>query len=337
MKKLVNLLLLLFIGAASALSACTSREDVEPCDCPGIGGPPKWNGLIRTPVSGPDLSYHQPSYNPANGQQLVFRRNSRADLDQRVQPVRTVGLWTGSATGAPLSPLLLGYDVLYEPNYGPGGWVAFCRGQQVWKAKANGDSLQRLTSGNSIHVVPRWSPDGSRLVCHRDNTSPGGPILIIDRNGRQLRSLSIENTKFALAWSPDGNSLLLEYDPTRKDMGLATYDLRTNRLETVVTIPKADNSYGFVYGAAWLPDGQSIVWCSDLGLYKTDLATRRTVRLRSSCQGRRYDNPAVSPDGRQLAVERTDQRVSDDGYSMHTEINIWTMNLDGGDERKVTF
>lgn len=214
--------------------------------------------------------------------------------------------------------------------------MAFQRGGQIWKAKANGDSLRQLTSVD-FHSTARWSPDGARVVCHTDNYVPDGPIQILDRNGRLLRSLLIENTKLALAWAPDGNSLLLEYDPTRKDIGLATYDLRTNRLETVVTIPKTENTYGFVYGATWLPNGKSIVWCRDQGLYKTELATRRTVRLRSACEGRRYENPAVSPDGRQLAGDHTNQRVSDDGYSMHIEINIWTLDLDGTNEQQVKF
>ena len=54
--------------------------------------------------------------------------------------------------------------------------------------------------------------------------------------------------------------------PTRKDIGLAAYGLRINRLGTVVTIPKTENTYGFVYGAAWLPNGKNIVWCCDQGL-----------------------------------------------------------------------
>ena len=103
----------------------------------------------------------------------------------------------------------------------------------------------------------------------------------------------------------------------------------------MVTIPKIENTYGFVYGATWLPNGKNIVWCCDQGLQRTELLTQRTVRLRSACEGRRYDNPAVSPDGRQLVVERTDQRVSDDDYLMHTEINMWTLNLDGTNEQQV--
>ena len=125
------LLTLLLIGPALLLSACTSREDVKPCDCPSTGGPAKWSGLFEDPVSGPDLSYHQPSYDPANGQQLVYQRGSRADLDQRVLPALTVGLWTGGTANGQQSPLLRGYDVLFSPNYGPGGWVAFCRAGQV--------------------------------------------------------------------------------------------------------------------------------------------------------------------------------------------------------------
>ena len=86
-----------------------------------------------------------------------------------------------------------------------------------------------------------------------------------------------------------------------------------------------------------MPNGKSIVWCCDLGLHKTDLATRRSVRLRTSCRGRLYMNPAVSPDSRQIAVERIDQRVSDGGYSMRTETNIWTLDLDGSNEQQVKF
>lgn len=334
MNKLTTTVPRLLLGSMLLLSACQDREVAQPCDCPDVGGPAKWSGLFEDPVSGPDLSYHQPSYNPANGQQLVYRRSSRADLDQRVQPALTVGLWTGSTVGGPQSPLRLGYDVLFDPNYGPGGWVAFQRGGQVWKAKANGDSLRQLTSRDFHHTV-RWSPDGTRLVCHTDNDVPGGPIQILDRDGRLLRSLLIENTRSALAWSPNGNSLLLEYDPTRHDMSLATYDLLTNQLQAVVTIPHTENTYGDIYGAAWLPDGQSIVWCCALGIYKTELATRRTTRLHSGCLGRTYMNPAVAPNGRQIAVERTDKHVSAEGYSMRTETTIWTMDPDGSNEQQL--
>lgn len=336
MRKLPALVLLLLIGTISLLSACRDHDDAAPCDCPDIGGPAKWNARFEPPVSGPDLSYHQPSYNPANARELVYRRSSRAELNQRVQPVPTVGLWTGSALGGSQSPLMRGYDVFFDPNFGPNGWVAFQRGGQIWKAKTNGDSLRQLTFRSGPHYTARWSHDGTRLVCQQPEGLTGNH-LIMDKDGNPVRALRLDNTRFALAWAPDGNSLLIEYDPTGHDMGLATYDLRTDRLETVVTIPKTEHTSGAVYGAAWLPDGKSIVWCCDQGLYKTELATRRTVRLRSSCRGRRYENPAVSPDGRQLAVERTDQRVSDDGYSMRTEINIWTLDLDGRNEQQVKF
>ena len=89
---------------------------------------------------------------------------------------------------------------------------------------------------------------------------------MLNRNGRLLRSLLIENTKLAWAWAPNGNSPLRKYDPTRKDIGLATYGLRINRLGIVVTIPKTENTYSFVHGATWLPNGKNIVWCCDQGL-----------------------------------------------------------------------
>lgn len=326
---------MLLLGAGPLLSACHS-EDAEPCDCPGIGGPAKWNPYIEPPVSGPDSSYHQPSYDPTNGQRLVYRRDWGADRSYRPSLAPRVGLWVGSTAGGRPHPLLRGYDLLYAPSFGPGGWVAFQRAGQVWKAKANGDSLRQLTYASGPHYMPSWSPDGSRLLC-QEPEGRAGNHLILDKNGKTIRSIRLVNTRYALAWAPDGNSILVEYSPTGRDMSLATYNLTNGQLDVVTTSPAAPDSYGFVYGAAWLPDGKSIVWCGDLGLYRTDLATRRTVRLRSGCQGRRYENPAVAPDGRQLAVERTDRHVSGDGYSMHTTTNIWTMDPDGRNERQVTF
>ena len=240
----------------------------------------------------------------------------------------------GSTAGGPPRPLLHGF--VYYPSFGPGGWVAFQRADQVWKAKANGDSLRQLTYAPGPHYVPRWSPDGSRLVC-QDPNSPVGNHLIMDKNGKTIRSIRLVDTQYALAWAPDGNSILVEYNPTGRDENLATYNLTTGQLDVVAISPAAPDSYGFVNGAAWQPDGKSIVWCGELGLYRTDLVSRITVRLRSGCQARRYENPAVSPDGRQLAVERTDRHVSADGYSMYTTTNIWTMDPDGRNERRVTF
>ena len=51
---------------------------------------------------------------------------------------------------------------------------------------------------------------------------------MLNRDGRLLCSLLTENTKLAWAWAPNGNSPLRKYDPTRKDIDLANYDLRIN-------------------------------------------------------------------------------------------------------------
>ena len=319
--------------------ACTKQADTNPCDCLEFTGPSKWQYDFEHPISGPDITYHQPSYNPANPAELVYRRESREELNQRPRSPAVVGLWTGTLSGGPQRPLQLGYSLLMDPNYGPHGWIAFNQAAQVWKMKANGDSLQRLTGGASTHYRPVWSPDGNRIVCKRDNDAPGGPIFIMDKQGRPLRSLLINYSRFPLAWSPDGNSLLIEYAPdgNSNELGLATYNLLTNKLDFLTLSPHTANTSGEIRGAAWHPDGRSVVWSGSRGLYRTDLGSRRTVRLRSACTGRLYFSPCISPDGHQIAVERYDRRDSDDGYSEYAEINIWTMNLDGSNEQRATF
>ena len=69
------------------------------------------------------------------------------------------------------------------------------------------------------------------LACVRRSRAaagPSGPIQMLNRDGRLLCSLLIENTKLAWAWAPNGNSPLRKCDPTRKDIDLANYDLRIN-------------------------------------------------------------------------------------------------------------
>ena len=228
------------------------------------------------------------------------------------------------------------HGFVYYPSFGPGGWVAFQRADQVWKAKANGDSLRQLTYAPGPHYVPRWSPDGSRLVC-QDPNSPVGNHLIMDKNGKTIRSIRLVDTQYALAWAPDGNSILVEYNPTGRDENLATYNLTTGQLDVVAISPAAPDSYGFVNGAAWQPDGKSIVWCGGAGPVPHRPGLPHYGAPAQRLPGAALREPGVSPDGRQLAVERTDRHVSADGYSMYTTTNIWTMDPDGRNERRVTF
>ena len=97
------------------------------------------------------------------------------------------------------------------------GWLALSMNDQVWKIKANGDSLTQLTSGG-FHYQPQWSPDGQRLVCHEPDT-PRAPLIIIDKNGRWLTQLSGFPVNYCQGWSPDGTRLLITYGPLANEQG----------------------------------------------------------------------------------------------------------------------
>lgn len=318
------------------VTACHGPESAEPepCDCPGLGGPVKYNQLSEPPISGPDVSYHEPSYQPGTGQQLAYRRASRREADTRPVPAQLTGLWVGNLDSRQQIPLLTGYDLLFRPNYGPRGWIAFNRGDgTVWKAKATGDSLRQLTGG--VYYGPVWDRTGTRIACY-DPSGPGQGIRIIDPAGALVRAVEVERVNAPLAWSPDGSSLLVEYNPGNS-RGIGLYDLTTSTLQSLVMDPPALNTLGVVYGAAWTPDGRKVVWCGEQGIFEVDVASKQYRRLRSSCMGRRYFHPSISPDGQQIAVERLDRRIADDGWSIREETNIWTMDRDGRNEQKLTF
>ena len=203
--------------------------------------------------------------------------------------------------------------------------------------KATGDSLTKLTNGPA-HYQPQWSPDGQRLVCFMNGKGPGEQhLVLLTKNGTPLPAPGFDALGYAEAWAPDGNQLLVGQSEGGR-FGLGIYDFRTGKARFVVAYRPAPEGTGdSCYGAAWLPNSQAFVWCTGGGVFRTDVATGATTRLRVGCFARAYLHPSVSANGQQLVVERTDQKAIEDGTKIYSEIALWTMNIDGSNERKVEF
>ena len=317
------------VALATSLTACSkSKEEavIPPCDCPELPTPPIGIGPRLT---GPSLGYALPCFNPRNPREIVYYKADANFLTEH-------GLYVANLDTKQQRRIHAGSDYVLDVAWGPTGWLALSKGDQVWKLKANGDSLTQLTFGRP-HYLPQWSPDGQRLVC-REPDSPGAPLIIIDKNGRKLATLTGFPTQQCHGWSPDGTKLVVEYGPYGQGYGVGVYEIASNRVDLVqVTDTNPNNSFGMLNGAAWLADSRNVIWSNGTGIYATDTRTHQTKKLHTGCTTRVYLNPDVSADGRTILVRRVDNRDVDNGQGIYTESNLWLMDINGSNERKLVF
>jgi len=311
------------------MSGC-GKDDASPCGCTPLG-------LTKDPLDyqqeGVYPVYARPSFDPAGSGQFAYIKGGGDD-----QPQLT-GIWRASLA-APRNEqqLLPGQDFQLQLHWGSRGWLTYNnRAGQVMKLKSNGDSLQQLTFGIA-HYAPIWSPDGRKIVCELDGPRPQQyGLVVLDDTGRRIGPILARPYGYAQAWAPDGSKLALTYNPSNDVCGLGTYDFAAGQITLAAPNQLTSSSAGNVYGADWLPDSRTVVWATGQGLFKTDTQTHQTTQLRSGCNSRIYLSPSVSPDGQTIIVQRDDKKLVNNGTTIRSAANLWTMNIDGTNERRVEF
>lgn len=107
------------------------------------------------------------------------------------------------------------------------------------------------------------------------------------------------------AWSPDGK--LIAFASSRSGGGI--YVIR----------PSGTGLRRLFSGAAsdvdWSPDGHSIAFTGEGGVYVLRLTDRRPVRI----LGKRFSLPAWAPGGRELAVVKEERDLTTSLYVVHTD------------------
>ena len=113
-----------------------------------------------------------------------------------------------------------------EPQFSPDGrWVVFTRFdfragllQAIFKVRADGSHLTRLTNWTSGNSAPDWSPDGKRIAFDSGDSGAigvNGDIWVMDADGSDKTRLThnpkVTATRFQYAnnpsWSPDGKRI----------------------------------------------------------------------------------------------------------------------------------
>jgi hypothetical protein len=231
--------------------------------------------------------------------------------------------------------------------------ISTCTGQLIWspdaKAVACSGRSPDFTApiyvveqpGGPKHALPgtkgafpvAWSPDGIWILFELQKDAGPDQLWRIHPDGTGRQQIS-EYTPYGsdVLWLPDGRA---EFVGTRGvDAGkfekLVALDLNSGTATVIRKIPTPD-------AAVWSPDGTTLAYVTtDNGdrlsaIYTVDVSGSNVRRLTPPGREQYDTDPAWSPDSKSLVfVRQKDSEVADYAWE------IWTMNADGSQQRRLT-
>jgi Tol biopolymer transport system component len=164
------------------------------------------------------------------------------------------------------------------------------------------------------YVAPAPSPNGKQLAVLEQGTDGSSDLFLLDLGSKKPPTRLSNGADWAdPAWSPDGKTLVVTaYDSGTPELLLKPADGVTR------STPLKGLPDGEPYRPTFTPDGKWIVYTlrhdGRNDLHAFELATDRDVAL--TADGQSW-NPAVSPDGSQVAFLR----------STSFTIDLWVLDL----------
>lgn len=235
-----------------------------------------------------------------------------------------LGIYLVDSTGANLH-LLIERDAIGTTWSPDGNWLALSSLGSLYRIKATGDSLARLTTGAG-DIRPAWSRDGSRFCFVRRDLFGVQAIWMYDfRTGASAQLVPYGDYP---SWHPNGKEIIIletQFDvPTNNFIyKFTSVNIESNFVQTLHALTSKSDC-GF---ASISPRGDAIAYglkpTDDYAqVWKFELSTGRHTRLTDDGG----DFPAWSPDGTRIVYTRTQR--GDGG--------LWAMNADGSGKHRLT-
>ncbi len=175
--------------------------------------------------------------------------------------------------------------------------------KELWMMDYDGANQHQLTHLRTISLMPRWSPDGSRIAftCYEpDNRVVSAQICMYSMDlAKVIAFPRFRGTNSAPAWSPDGKQLMFS-SSMQGTPDLYVSDSNGGRPKRLTF-----SGNGGATSPAWNPKtGQSVVFVSDRGgipkLYMMNADGTNITNIDLPDKGYLID-PAWSPNGQLLA------------------------------------
>ena len=236
---------------------------------PLFGGDPKPLQLTSSPLS---LSSPIPS---KDGKKLfVMGRIYRGQLTRY------------DANTKQFVPFLGGISAEFVDFSKDGQWVAYVsyRDGTLWRSKVDGSERLELTYPPMYPVLPRWSPDGKKIIFFEFALSADKPARMYeispDGGSPQLILPDDRSQQLDPNWSPDGTKIIFAGESNDPSSAIHILDLASHRVSDV------PGSQG-LYSPRWSPHGNHLLAFSadsqTLLLY--DFATQKWTPLATGSLG----------------------------------------------------
>jgi len=150
-------------------------------------------------------------------------------------------------------PYLSGISAEFVDFSRDGQWIAYVTYPEgiLWRSRTNGSARLRLTYSSLYPSMPRWSPDGKRIVFSAENQS--GTYSVPFEGGEPERMYKDGPAGLGdVSWAPDGTRMALSCNSVDRHLQAWIADPRTQRCAMI----PGGNDY---FGPRWSPDGRHIV------------------------------------------------------------------------------
>ncbi|MCJ7683050.1 MAG: Tol-Pal system beta propeller repeat protein TolB [Desulfobacteraceae bacterium] len=192
--------------------------------------------------------------------------------------------------------------------------------REIYVCDYDGYNVRPITRDKSIAILPRWSPDGKKIVYN--SYKHGGPMLYLKNiaSGAVRRMSGRSGLNIGASWAPNGKEIALTMSH-KGNPDIFTLDLQGKILKQLV------KHWGIDVSPAFSPGGDKIAFVSNRSgspqIYILDIGSGSVERL--TYEGRYNTSPSWSSSDQIAFVSMKEGRF-----------DICTMDPAGGRLRRLT-
>ncbi len=161
------------------------------------------------------------------------------------------------AKSGQLAPFLGGISAEYVAFSKDGQWITYVsfREGTLWRSKVDGSERMQLTYPPMYPVLPRWSPDGKKIIFFQFSVAADKPARMyeVSPDGGSPQELLPNDHSQQLDpnWSPDGTKIIFAGESNDPSSAIHILDVATRQVSDL------PGSKG-LYSPRWSPDGRYV-------------------------------------------------------------------------------